>query len=63
MIALLSGSQNPPWEENMALVHHHEPDRVHDWSLVGLVAVIFGIIALAVPFVRMAIDQIFGLMS
>ncbi|MBS0278146.1 MAG: hypothetical protein JSR81_11020 [Proteobacteria bacterium] len=47
----------------MALVHHHEPDRVHDWSLVGLVAVIFGIIALAVPFVRMAIDQIFGLMS
>ena len=47
----------------MALVHHHEPDRVHDWSLVGLVVVVFGIIAAAVPCLKMAVDQLFYLIQ
>jgi hypothetical protein len=63
MISSLSGSQNLPREEVMALVHHHEPDRVHDWSLVGLVVVVFGIIAAAVPCLKMAVDQLFSLIQ
>lgn len=45
----------------MALVHHHQADRKHDLALVGLVLVVFGIIALAVPCAKMAIDQAFSL--
>ena len=45
----------------MALVHQHLPGRRQDWSLVGLVVVIFAIIALAVPCAKMAIDQLFSL--
>ncbi len=45
----------------MALVHHHpHPHRMHDLAVVGLVLVVFGIIAAAVPCLKMAIDQIFG---
>jgi hypothetical protein len=55
------GSQNPPWEVIMALVHHHQPDRGHDLALVGLVLVVFGIIAVAVPLARFIIDQLFSL--
>ncbi len=43
----------------MALVH--ETDRPRDLSLVGLVLVVFGIIAVAVPCLKMAIDQLFSL--
>jgi hypothetical protein len=43
----------------MSLVHH--PDRAQDLSLVGLVLVVFGIIALCVPCLKMAVDQFFGL--
>jgi hypothetical protein len=52
-------TKNPPWEEPMALVH--ETDRPRDLSLVGLVLVVFGIIAVAVPCLKMAIDQLFSL--
>ena len=45
----------------MALVHDHRPDRAHDFALVGLVLVVFGIIAAAVPFLKMAVDQFFAL--
>jgi len=45
----------------MALVHNHQTDRTHDLSLVGLVLVVFGIIALAVPSARFVIDQLFSL--
>jgi hypothetical protein len=41
--------------------HHHEPDFRHDLGLVGLVLVVFGIIAAAVPCLKMAIDGFFGL--
>ena len=41
----------------MSLVHH--PDRSHDLSLVGLVLVVFGIIAAAVPCLKMAVDKLF----
>ncbi len=44
----------------MALVHH-QPDRTHDWSLIGLVLVVFGVLALSVPCVKMAVDQFFAL--
>lgn len=44
----------------MALVHH-EPDKTHDWHLCGLVLVVFGVIALSVPCVKMAVDQVFAL--
>lgn len=45
----------------MALVHDHQPDRAHDLALVGLVLVVFGIIAAAVPCLKMAVDQVFSL--
>ncbi|HEY2034249.1 MAG TPA: hypothetical protein VGH02_11240 [Rhizomicrobium sp.] len=46
----------------MSLVHHHhQPDRAHDLALVGLVVVVFGIIAAAVPCLKMAVDQFFSL--
>jgi hypothetical protein len=41
----------------MSLVHH--PDRSHDLSLVGLVLVVFGIIAATVPCLKMAVDKLF----
>jgi hypothetical protein len=44
----------------MALVHH-QPDRSHDWSLIGLFLVVIGLIALSVPCVKMAVDQFFSL--
>ena len=44
----------------MALVHHQQ-DRSHDWHLIGLVVVVFGVIALSVPCVKMAVDQFFSL--
>ncbi|HEX3675282.1 MAG TPA: hypothetical protein VHU87_13495 [Rhizomicrobium sp.] len=43
----------------MSLVHH--PDRSHDLALVGLVLVVFGIIAAAVPCLKVAVDQLFAL--
>jgi hypothetical protein len=43
----------------MSLVQH--PDRSHDLSLVGLILVVFGIIAAAVPCLKMAVDQLFSL--
>ncbi len=45
----------------MALVH--QPDRSHDLSLVVLVLVIFGIIAAAIPCLKMAVDQFFSLVQ
>jgi hypothetical protein len=45
----------------MALVHHHEPDRIHDLALVGLALVVFGIIAAAVPCLKACVDALFGL--
>ncbi len=45
----------------MALVHHHRPGQTHDLSLVGLALVVFGIIALAVPCLKWAVDQLFAL--
>lgn len=47
----------------MALVHHHEPDRAHDLALVGLVLVVVAIIAAAVPFLRLCVDSLFGLLQ
>jgi len=47
-------------EENMALVHHHEPDRSHDLALVVLALVICGIIAAAVPFLKFCVDGMFA---
>jgi hypothetical protein len=47
----------------MALVHHHEPDRSHDLALVVLALVICGIIAAAVPFLKVCVDGLFGLFS
>jgi hypothetical protein len=44
----------------MALVHDHR-DRTRDLSLVGLVLVVFGIIAVSVPCLKMAVDQCFSL--
>jgi hypothetical protein len=58
-----SGSKNPAWEEIMALVHHHEPDRSHDLALVVLALVVCGIIAAAVPFLKVCVDGLFGLFS
>jgi hypothetical protein len=43
----------------MSLVHH--PDRSHDLSLIGLILVVFGIIAAAVPCLKVAVDQLFSL--
>ncbi|HEY1629833.1 MAG TPA: hypothetical protein VGF56_00860 [Rhizomicrobium sp.] len=43
----------------MSLVHPSGPTR--DWSLVGLAVVVFGIIALAVPCLKLAVDQLFSL--
>jgi hypothetical protein len=43
----------------MALVHH--PDRSQDLALVGLVLVVFAIIAAAVPCLKIAVDQFFSL--
>ena len=60
MILSLSGSQNSPLEEFMSLVHH--PDRSHDLSLIGLVLVIFAIIAAAVPCLKLAVDQAWSLL-
>ncbi|MEJ0024851.1 MAG: hypothetical protein WDN01_02385 [Rhizomicrobium sp.] len=47
----------------MALVHHPHPHRTHDLAVVGLVLVVFGIIAAAIPCLKMAIDQLFALFS
>ncbi|MBS0275059.1 MAG: hypothetical protein JSR55_11835 [Proteobacteria bacterium] len=44
----------------MALVHH-QPDRAHDLSVVGLVLIVFAIIAAAVPLLKIAVDQLFAL--
>jgi hypothetical protein len=43
----------------MALVHH--PDRSQDLALIGLVLVVFGIIAAAVPCLKICVDQFFSL--
>jgi len=43
----------------MALVHDHR-DRSRDISLVGLVLVVFGIIAVSVPCLKLAVDQFFA---
>jgi hypothetical protein len=56
-----SGSQNSLWEDIMALVHHPEPDRSRDLALIGLVVVIFGIIAAAVPCLKTLVDGLFRL--
>ncbi|HEY5046661.1 MAG TPA: hypothetical protein VII49_01400 [Rhizomicrobium sp.] len=45
----------------MALVHHPEPDRTHDIALIGLVVVVFAIIAAAVPCLKLCIDGFFRL--
>jgi hypothetical protein len=45
----------------MALVHHHEPDRIHDFALAGLALVVFGIIAAAVPFLKLCVDWCFAI--
>jgi hypothetical protein len=45
----------------MALVHDHQ-DRSRDLSLIGLVLVVFGIIAVSVPCLKMAVDQLFALL-
>ncbi|HVZ92315.1 MAG TPA: hypothetical protein VG843_11745 [Rhizomicrobium sp.] len=45
----------------MALVHHHEPDHAHDMALIGLAALVIGIIAVAVPVLRVCVDYLFGL--
>jgi hypothetical protein len=45
----------------MALVHHHEPDRSRDLALVGLAAVIIGVIAAAVPILKLCVDYCFAL--
>ena len=44
----------------MALVHTHEPHRSRDIALVGLVAVVFAIIAAAVPFLKICVDTCFA---
>jgi hypothetical protein len=43
----------------MALVHR--PDRSHDLSLVGLFLVVVGIIAAAVPCMKLLVDRLFSL--
>jgi hypothetical protein len=45
----------------MAFVQDH-PRRGHDLHLVGLVLVVFGVIAMAVPCVKLMIDQAFSLL-
>jgi len=45
---------------NMALVHHHGPDRGHDMALMGLAILVIAIIAAAVPFLRLCVDSLFG---
>ncbi len=45
----------------MALVHHHEPDRSSDLALIGLALVVFGIIAAAVPCLKVCVDGFFAL--
>ena len=47
----------------MALVHHHEPDRSRDLALVVLALVVFGIIAAAVPFLKICVDGLFALIQ
>jgi predicted MPP superfamily phosphohydrolase len=56
----LSGSKKFAREENMALVHHHEPDRSRDLALVELALVVCGIIAAAVPFLKFCVDGMFA---
>jgi hypothetical protein len=46
---------------NMALVHHHEPDRARDLSLCGLALVVLAIIVAAVPFLKFCVDGLFAL--
>lgn len=48
-------------EENMVLVHHHEPDRSHDLALAVLALVVVGIIAAAVPLLKLCVDWGFAL--
>ena len=43
----------------MAFVHR--PDRAHDLSLVGLFLVVIGIIAAAVPCMKLIVDRLFSL--
>ena len=45
----------------MALVHHPEPDRTRDLALIGLALVVFGIIAAAVPCLKVCVDGLFRL--
>ena len=51
--------KNPPWEEIMASVHR--PGWSHDLSLVGLFLVVVGIIAAAVPCMKLLVDRLFSL--
>jgi hypothetical protein len=44
----------------MALVHRHEPDRSRDLALMVLVLVVFGIIAAAVPCLKICVDGMFA---
>jgi hypothetical protein len=43
----------------MALVDR--PDRLHDLALVGLVFIVFGILAAAASLAKMVLDQFFSL--
>jgi hypothetical protein len=45
----------------MALVHHHGPDRSHDLALVGLALFVVGVIAAAVPCLKLCVDWGFAL--
>jgi hypothetical protein len=47
----------------MAVIHHHEPDRGRDIALVGLVFVLAGIIAVAIPCLKFCVDYAFRLVS
>ncbi len=44
----------------MALVHHPHSHRAPNLAIIGLVLVVFGIIAVSIPCLKMAIDQIFA---
>lgn len=47
----------------MAVIHHHEPDRGRDLALLGLVLVLFGIIAISIPCLKVCVDYAFRLVS
>ncbi len=44
----------------MALVHQPNTHRTPDLAIIGLVLVVFGIIAVSIPCLKMAIDQVFA---